>query len=327
MKKFFKFIGILILIAILVVGIGLFIFRHELSLLVNVSKKYKSFLEKGYSTEELLNPNSVESMDYRNIEYKNTNGVQLTLDIYGPKKELKGGSPVILYVHGGSWVYGDKEIPKIISPILDAFREEGYTIISTSYQLMRGEEIFNKQISDVKDTIRWIHKNKDKYGLDEKNIGVIGVSSGAHLALMACYTDNSMFIDDEQLRDYSSSVKYIVDFFGPTDLRTLELQQAGWDLKQVIDSVHENKERILEKYSPINYVNENEPSTLIIHSKKDGIVPYDNSTKLHDKLNSKGNDVELLTLEGASHDFSQINIDEITPIGLNMLKFISKNMR
>lgn len=326
MKKILKFVVIIIMLIIVSVGVILFIFRGKISLFINITEKYNEFVKNESIGEEMLDLDSIESMDYKDVEYKSTRGVSQTLDIYGPKKILKKGSPVILYVHGGSWVYGNNEIPKAITPMLDAFREEGYTIISTTYQLMRGEEIFSKQISDVKDTIRWIHKNKDIYNFDEDNIGVIGVSSGAHLALMACYSEGDEFVGDEELKKYPTKVKYLIDFSGPTDLKTLDTENVGWDLQQVINSVTENKSEVLEKYSPINYIGEDEPTTLLVHSKRDNIVPYENAMVLYEKLSINNNEVDLLTLEGMSHDFSQINKDELIPIGLKMLRFIIKNM-
>lgn len=326
MKKFFKILGIIILVVILVVGIFIFSIRDRISLYSSVIKQYNEFIKNGQNLTEELSLKSIDSIDYEDIIYKDTNGVPLTLDIYGPKKIVKGGSPVILYVHGGSWVYGNNEIPEAISPLLDAFREEGFTIISTSYELMKSEEIFNKQISDVKDTIRWIHKNKDEYGFNADRIGVIGASSGAHLALMAAYSSEDQFVDSQELKEYPSNIKYLIDFFGPTDLTTLDINNVQWDLEQIINSVGEEREDILKLYSPVNYVEENEPNTLIVHSKQDNTVPYENAEILYDELKEKGNKTELISLEGTSHDFSQINIDEIISVGLKMLEFIAKNM-
>ena len=54
---------------------------------------------------------------------------------------------------------------------------------------MEDEVIFYKQVSDIKDTVRWINKNRDIYNFDAENVGIIGVSSGAHLAMMAAYSE------------------------------------------------------------------------------------------------------------------------------------------
>ncbi len=327
MKKFFKVLGITLLLITLSLGIFAFLIRDKIKLTINILNKYSEFVEENNllaGSEISINVESKK--DYEEVEYKNTNGVPLTLDIFNAKKELRNGSPVIIYVHGGSWVYGNKEIPNAISPLLDAFREEGYTIISTSYELMRGEENFNKQISDVKDTIRWVYKNKEKYNFNVNKIGIIGASSGAHLSLMAAYSSEDEFVDDEELKDYPSKVKYLIDFFGPTDLNTLDMNDVNWDLEQIINSVGDSREEVLDKYSPINYVDEREPNTLIIHSRKDNIVPYENAETLYEELINKNNKASIITLEGATHDFSEFDMEEIVAVGTKMLEFIVRNM-
>lgn len=327
MKKIFKFLGIILILICIFIGIFLFTIKDKVMLTINIFNKYSEFVEgNNFLQEDNLNISEEINNEYEEIEYKNTNGVSLTLDIFNAKKQLKNGSPVIIYVHGGSWIYGDKEIPKSISPMLDAFREEGYTIISTSYELMRGEENFNKQISDVKDTIRWVYKNKEKYNFNEEKIGIIGASSGAHLALMAAYSNDDEFIGADELKGYSSKVKYLIDFFGPTDLNTLKLDDINYDMEQIINSVGEDKEEILDKYSPINYIENNEPNTLIIHSKKDSLVPYENAEVLYNELVSKDNEVDIITIEGATHNFSEFDMDEILSVGSKILEFVIKNM-
>ena len=327
MKKIFKWIGRILLLVIVISGLYIYSIRGRLGLYKSIGEKYMEIAKNPPSISKIEDLDSINSMDYKDVEYKNTNGSLQTLDIYGPKKVIKGGSPVILYVHGGSWVYGDKSIPDVISPVLDAFREEGFTIISTSYELMRGEEIFEKQISDVKDTIRWIHKNKDVYGFDSDEIGIIGTSSGAHLALMATYTSDNKFQGDKNLVGYSSEVKYIVDFFGPTDLNTLDLSAAGWDIEQVLKSAKKNNEmeEVFKTYSPINYVGKNMPKTLIVHSKSDKIVPYKNSEDLYNKLKNEGNKAEMLTLQTSNHDLSGVQDEEGLEIAIKMLRFIVRN--
>lgn len=327
MKKFFKVLGVVLLLLILAFGIFIFSIKDKVKLSINILKKYSEFVEENsLLSEENISLDLDINKDYKEIEYKNTNGVSLTLDIFDAKKELKGGSPVLVYVHGGSWVYGTKEIPDAISPLLDAFREEGFAIISTSYELMRGEENFNKQICDVKDTIRWIYKNKEYYNFNTDKIGIIGASSGAHLSLMAAYSDNNDFIDDEELSNYPSKVKYLIDFFGPTNLNTLDMDNVNWDLEQIINSVGDNKDEVLSTYSPINYIDKNEPNTLIIHSRKDSIVPYENAEILYDELVDNNNKVNIITLEGATHDFSEFDMEEVISVGMKMIEFITENI-
>ena len=107
----------------------------------------------------------IKDITYKDIIYKRNDGETLKLDLY-INEEIKDPKPVIIYVFGNGWVYGDKVIPEAISSIIDLLKDEGFAVISTSYELMDDEVIFDKQISDVKDTIRWVYKNKDKYNFE-----------------------------------------------------------------------------------------------------------------------------------------------------------------
>ncbi|WP_271813215.1 alpha/beta hydrolase [Clostridium beijerinckii] len=321
MKKFFKRFFLILFIVLFIFSL---FFYKRIILSYRIADKYISLKNHAWTIQEFNTQKSSSSMNYKDVIYKNTNGVPLKLDIYGPINQVYKSSPVLVYVHGGSWAYGDKNIPDALSPVLDTFREQGYTIISTSYELMKEKENFTKQISDVKDTIRWINKNQYSYNLNTSEIGIIGVSSGAHLSLMASYSDDDEFIDDRDLSNYSSKVKYLIDFAGPTDLSLLNTQDLNYDLTKIFASIS-NKEDVIKKYNPINYVNKSNPNTLIIHSDSDNMVPYESSKELYDKCVQEHSKAKLITLNSSAHDLSNISKDDIMDFSEGLLKFIIFN--
>lgn len=321
MKKFIKWL-LIVLVAALIIFIV--IFHKRIMLTYGLAERYISLKDINKTNQKVEEVKISKSISYKDVVYKNTNGVPLKLDIYSPSKKIGGPSPVILYVHGGSWVYGDKSIPDNLSPILNTFREEGYTIISTSYELMRSKANFNKQVADVKDTIRWINKNKAEYKLDPNEIGVIGISSGAHLSLMAAYSPSEQFTDDKALSNYPSKIKYLIDVAGPTDLGLLNMSNLNYDLSKVFNSI-KDKNTVIKNFNPINYVNKEIPDTLIIHSSLDPTVPYKSSTELYDKCAKEHAKVELVTLNSKVHDFTSISNEDITKISESLLKFVIFN--
>jgi len=313
------------MIIILIAIIAFFmIFHKRIFLCYGIAQKYISLKDEISKSENIDITSVSDSMSHKDIVYKDTNGVKLTLDIYGPIKNVYTKSPVILYVHGGSWVYGNKALPEALTPVLDTFREQGYTIISTSYELMRKKEDFNKQVCDIKDTIRWIYKNSNTYNFDTDEIGMIGLSSGAHLSLMAAYSSNDEFVDDTSLISYPSHIKYLIDFAGPTDLSLLKTDNLNFDLNKVFSSV-KNKESTINKFNPINYVSEDDPNTLIIHSKSDKIVPFESAEKLYEKCEEKKAKSKFIALNGSAHDLSVISTDDIVAISKGLFVFIVSN--
>ncbi|WP_027623283.1 alpha/beta hydrolase [Clostridium lundense] len=324
MKKFFKFIKIFLLLIFILVSCFAFIYRGQIKFYVNIGKKYISLKQNVSSIPNTKSLGKSSTADIKNVVYKNTNNVPLTLDIYKSKKGLSKGSPVIIYIHGGSWVYGNKNIPSILSPILDSFREEGFTIVSVEYELMKPGVNFDKLVSDVKDAIRWVYKNKDIYNFNTNEIGLLGISAGAHLSLLASYSNNNEFRDDKTLENYPSKVKYIIDFLGPTDLNTLDFSKVNWDINNILRSIP-NISEITLKYNPVSYIHKEAPKTLMIYSKNDTIVPYKNGIELYNKCKENNIWSKLVTLENSSHDLSGLNKEDILTLSKEVLRFILQN--
>ncbi|MBQ8039202.1 MAG: alpha/beta hydrolase, partial [Lachnospiraceae bacterium] len=103
------------------------------------------------------------------------------LDIYRPNRnETK--LPVIVSVHGGGWVYGDKKVYRHYC--LD-LAKRGFVVVNFTYRLAPK----HKYPAHLEDTVRvfnWIQKNTGRYGMDEKNIFAVGDSAGAHILSTYC---------------------------------------------------------------------------------------------------------------------------------------------
>ena len=264
--------------------------------------------------------NPTNNITYENVIYKTRDDLSLTLDIYGPTKTSNSPSPVIIYVFGDGWTSGTKSIPSEIMPVIDTLRDSGFTIISTSYELMCDDIIFDEQVSDIKDTIRWIHKNSEKYNFNTNEIGIISPSAGAQLSMLAAFSDNASFVGDSKLSSYPSTIKYIVDLFGPTALDKVNLSAGPVDLVSKLDT---NKILLLSnEYSPINYLNNNLPNMLIIHSISDEIVPYDTSVKLYEEALSLGNDFDFFTLKESNHYLENLSTNEAFSLYLKIVNYI-----
>lgn len=311
-----KFIGLFIILTIIL----LFLFKNKIILSYNLIKELININNSLPTVSYNFYENPTNDITFKNVVYKTRDNYKLTIDIYSPYKKLKNGSPVILYVFGNSWMYGDKSIPKELYSIIGALRQEGYTIISTSYELIDDKVIFAKQISDIKDTIRWIHKNKDLYNFNVDEIGIIAPSAGAQLSMVAAFSDNDSFIDDIDLKKYPSKVKYIIDLFGPADLSKINLSKAPTAIIQELSISDLNK--LSKDYSPINFIKENIPDTLIIHSKIDEIVPYDTSVHLYQKALEYKNNFELYTLNTSNHYLNNLSEKEALNLYLKIINYI-----
>ena len=261
----------------------------------------------------------IKDIEYKDVIYKKRDNKELTLDIY-TNKEAKEATPIIIYVFGNGWIYGDKVIPSAIESIINLLKDEGYAVISTSYELMDDEVIFKDQISDVKDTIRWIYKNKDKYNFDVNNIGIIGPSAGAQLSMMAAFSREDEFIGDQSLKSYSSKIKYIIDLFGPARLSKINLSVGP---EEVVEKFSDSDiEKLSKEFSPIEYIREDLPDTLIIHSLKDNIVPYETSVELYETALKYNNNFELYTLQNCTHYLENLSNTEALNLYMKIVDYI-----
>jgi acetyl esterase/lipase len=102
-----------------------------------------------------------------------------SLDIYWQGKNQK--MPVIIYVHGGGWAFGDKSD---VHEKPGFFLSQGIAFISMNYRLRWDNTVFD-QVQDVVKVITWVRQNASTYGLDENAIILMGHAAGAHLVSLA----------------------------------------------------------------------------------------------------------------------------------------------
>lgn len=149
----------------------------------------------------------------------------------------------------------------------------------------------------------------------------MGDSAGGYLTAMAAF-DNDKSLDVGAYLDYSSEVKAACMWYPPTNLAKLMNANPVSAEKLMLGAELSNKKSALES-SPVNFVRENLPASLIIHGTNDNTVPFSQGEELYEKLNSFGNDVELIAIDGADHADEHFFQDEIWS---EILSFFKKKL-
>ncbi len=193
------------------------------------------------TSDKISKTNSIYSNEYLNVVYKNAeiklpNEVikkDLTINIYKPKY-INHKTPAVLFIPGANFSL-NKEVSlnSLLYKKVEELTSKGITVVSVEYRDI-SESQFPSQIFDLKDSLRFLKENSEKYGIDSDKIAVIGENTGGTLAqLLGTTNSNPNFEKKHPIstdnqnnpikNDSSSSVNYVVTFGAPTDITKLFL--------------------------------------------------------------------------------------------------------
>jgi len=121
----------------------------------------------------------------RNIPYQSGSGFERSLDLYLPTER---NAPVLIFVHGGGWDTGDKDLRAgsldVYGNIGRYYATLGVVTAVINYRL-QPKSTWREQAEDVAFSVAWVRENIAQHGGDPKRIFIMGHSAGAHLAAHA----------------------------------------------------------------------------------------------------------------------------------------------
>lgn len=144
------------------------------------------------------------TLKYSDQVIKNINFIDdKCLDIYYPKVK-KDKYKVIINVHGGGWVCGDKEDYQFFC---DFLAQDDFCVISFDYHLAN-EIKYPQALIDLDKLLAFIAANQDKYYFDVDEVYAIGDSAGAQiLSQYLCINSNSEYRKLFNFDDYHIKIK------------------------------------------------------------------------------------------------------------------------
>ncbi len=216
----------------------------------------------------------------RDIPYVEGGGKRQRLDIYRPKIGVER-APVLLQIHGGGWVLGDKGQQGM--PLMMHLAAEGWVCVANNYRLSP-KVSFPEHLIDCKRALAWVREHIAEYGGNPDFVVVTGGSAGGHLAALVALTH-----DDPKYQPgfehVDTSVSACVPFYGVYDLTEVfdfhgpGEQIADWMAKRVMKQTITENRPLYEEGSPINRIRSDAPPFFVIHGTNDNLVPIEQAQR------------------------------------------------
>lgn len=249
---------------------------------------------------------NAKSWHYMNEKYGTEQ--RQVLDLYIPKNN-DGSCGLILFIHGGAWIAGDKS---------DAYSEDTFKYISDdlgmaaatiNYRYISETTDVNDILDDIDAALKTIKAKGAENNVDINRVMLTGTSAGAHLSLLYAYARKSTA---------PITPTCVVSYCAPTNLADpnfyynnnmgdtafiCQLMSAACGYT-FTESTFSEAIPYLNSVSPLSYVSSDTVPTAMAHGTKDDTVPYSNATALDAKLTEFGVKHDFVTYPNSNHSLT-----------------------
>ena len=189
-------------------------------------------------------------------------------------------TPLVVVVHGGGWVGGDKGELTFMVP---GFMSRGLVVANVNYRLATaGTDNIGMQLDDLALAISTVQARAARDGFNAQSVYLVGHSAGAHLALMYAYTRNA-----------ARRIRAVGALAAPSDLFALAYYNpfpGDWQiglgalLNMPLFPITAASEARYRSVSPWSVAASGAPPTILFHGAADPRVPPEQSAALAIRL-------------------------------------------
>lgn len=268
--------------------VSIFIFAYTCILLPNeISAQKEGLFEKKWHTSQ-VKADSIATVfskkhpeiTHHKVAYKTIFNreakKEMVLDMFIEVPKGEGPFPVIIFIHGGGFVGGDKSA--FVSQSF-AVAQKGIVAVSIEYRLKGHGGTFADMTGDTMDAIDYIRNHAQAYRIDFSRLALSGGSAGGYLSSYAAMKTPECIC--------------YVGYNGLYDLEAREKDQSRFDVENVN----------LDDISPIRMIKSPTPATLLFHGKEDTTVDLQQSVAFAEAIKAKGGAAEVILYEGQKHGF------------------------
>jgi len=227
-----------------------------------------------------------------------------TYDLFLPSNTADIDSlALILYVHGGSWLGGDKT-----DHLRDCYKwvQKGYATATMNYSLLNEENVsLQTMLDEITSCIENIMQFAAEKNAPIRQMAIAGTSAGGHLAMMFAYS-----------RQHPLPIRFEAIKVGPADFRILfpyDKNSKPQDVQnfifsctgqrtQVTSLTEEQADSIKLIASPINYINDSTALPAIwAYGEKDSLIKPAHYRALKASYDSLGRAYDLIVYPNSNH--------------------------
>jgi acetyl esterase/lipase len=237
-------------------------------------------------------------------------GVRQQLDIYRPAHIPPQGCPVLLQIHGGAWMLGDKGSQAL--PLMYHLASRGWICVAANYRLSPSVG-FPTHLEDCKRALCWIRQHGREYGMDTDFVAVTGGSAGGHLSALMGLTANRPELQPDN-PGIDTSVQACIPFYGIYDFLVRYDQHPNRQVyerfltgKVLHESVHDNP-ALWDLASPVAQIHADAPPFMVVHGTHDSLAAVAEGRVFSAKLRAASRQpVVYVEMPGAEHAWEMVH--------------------
>ncbi len=272
----------------------------------------QSTMRRDVAFKDWSNPLSMRRPEVerlRHIPY-GPGGVRQQLDIYRPRVIPEEGCPVLLQIHGGAWMIGDKGSQAL--PLMYELASRGWICVAANYRLSPSVG-FPTHLHDCKSALCWIRENGREYGMNPDFVAVTGGSAGGHLAALMGLTANRPELQPDH-PDTDTSIQACIPFYGVYDFMVRYSQHPNRHIYQrflrgkVMYETAEENPALWELASPIAQIQPDLPPFMVLHGTLDSLAVVNEGRVFSQKLRETSlSPVVYVEMAGAEHAWDTVH--------------------
>ena len=238
------------------------------------------------------------------IPYVEGGGTRQQLDVYRLATGVQD-APVLLQIHGGAWMIGEKRQQGL--PLMIELARRGWVCVALNYRLSP-KHAWPAHLEDCKRALAWIREHVRDFGGDPGFVAVTGGSAGGHLSSLMALTQN----DPRHQPGFESAdtrVSACVPFYGVYDWTHEADARFGRGFRstlerRVVQRPYTEVPEVYREASPIHRIHADLPPFLVVHGTHDSLAPVEGARDFVARLQQTSKSpVGYAELHGAQHAF------------------------